>query len=158
MLQGQDTTAGTTGFVLSLLGLYKRHQVRVHEELDEIFGDSDRDVTYEDIGRMEYMERCILETLRLYPAIPMIGRKPIQDLKLEDGYILPKNCTVGLIIMKIHRNPDYYEKPHYFNPDNFLPENVKQRHPYSFIPFSAGTRTCIGKFEDDIESITVKLG
>lgn len=47
--------------------------------------------------------------------------------------------------MKIHRNYDYWENPNDFNPDNFLPENSQKRHYYSFIPFSAGPRSCVGR-------------
>lgn len=97
------------------------------------------------MSRMEYLERVILETLRLYPAIPLIGKKPVQDIVLEDGYVLPRNCTVGIIIMLLHRNENVYPNANIFNPDNFLPERVKERHPYSFLPFSAGARPCIGK-------------
>lgn len=60
---------------------------------------------------------------------------------------LPANCTVAVLIMLLHRDPAQYPRPHKFDPDNFLPEKVKARHPYSFIPFSAGFRTCIGKYK-----------
>lgn len=48
--------------------------------------------------------------------------------------------------MALHRNPDQFPRPNKFNPDNFLPERIKKRNPYSFMPFSAGYRTCVGEW------------
>lgn len=81
-LQGHDTTAAASSFFLSMMGCHPEIQEKVIQELDEIFGDSDRPVNFQDTLEMKYLERCLMETLRLYPPVPLIARKLNTDLKL----------------------------------------------------------------------------
>jgi cytochrome P450 family 4 len=62
----------------------------------------------------------------------------------KGGFILPKGVTVAVMIHSLHHNPQVFPKPEAFKPERFLPENSVGRHPYAFIPFSAGPRNCIG--------------
>lgn len=70
------------------------------------------------------------------------------NVPATNNYVLPAGATVVVGTLKIHRNPQYYKNPNVFNPDNFLPENTSNRHYYSYIPFSAGPRSCVGEFID----------
>lgn len=62
-----------------------------------------------------------------------------------NGFHVPKGTSCLLATYLLHRNPDIYPNPEVFNPDRFLPENSIRRHPYAYIPFSAGPRNCIGQ-------------
>ena len=77
--QGHDTTAAAANWAVHLIGSYPEVQARLHEEMDAIFGDSDRPATMADIKEMKYLERVIKETLRLYPSVPIIGRTFEED-------------------------------------------------------------------------------
>ncbi|OAD53067.1 Cytochrome P450 4g15 [Eufriesea mexicana] len=146
MFEGHDTTASGSSFFLTMMGCHPDIQEKVIQELDEIFGDSDRPATFQDTLQMKYLERCLLETLRMYPPVPIIAREIKTDLKLASGdYTIPAGCTVVVATYKLHRNEDIYPNPHVFNPDNFLPEKTANRHYYAFVPFSAGPRSCVGR-------------
>lgn len=146
MFEGHDTTAAGSSFFLSMMGIHQDIQQKVVQELQDIFGDSDRPATFQDTLEMKYLERCLMETLRLYPPVPLIARQLKEDLKMASGdYVVPAGATIGIVTFKLHRNESIYPNPHKFDPDNFLPERQANRHYYAFVPFSAGPRSCVGK-------------
>ncbi|XP_046450540.1 cytochrome P450 4C1-like [Daphnia pulex] len=141
---GYDSSSVAITWFLYLIAKHPEHQKLVTDELDLIFGDSDRPVTAQDLTRLKYLECCIKETLRLYPSLPLMARYLTEEVQVGD-YTLPKGLTVLINIYMTHRNPEVYPDPDAFKPERFLPENCIGRHPYAFIPFSAGPRNCIGQ-------------
>ncbi len=126
-------------WAIHLLANNPECQQKLQEELDLIFSDdSCRDVTVADISEMKYLECCVKETLRLYPSVPFIMRQIESDIELGKGKIIPKGATAFISIYYTHRHPDYYDDPNAFKPERFSLENTVKRHPYSYIPFSAG--------------------
>ncbi|CAH1400030.1 unnamed protein product [Nezara viridula] len=146
MFEGHDTTAGVSSMFLCLMATNLDVQAKCVEELEKIFGDSDRDVTFEDTYEMKYLERCVMETLRIYSPVPVIARNLKKELTLVTNNItLPVSTTVIVAIFKLHRREDLYPNSEKFNPDNFIQEKTAARSFYSFIPFSAGPRSCVGR-------------
>ncbi|XP_045764148.1 cytochrome P450 4g15 [Maniola jurtina] len=146
MFEGHDTTAAGSSFFLSLMGIHQDIQDRVVEELDHIFGDSDRPATFQDTLEMKYLERCLMETLRMFPPVPIIARHLKQEITLpSNGLKVPAGTTIVIGTFKLHRSKDVYPNPEKFDPDNFLPERSANRHYYAFVPFSAGPRSCVGR-------------
>nr|CAD7432284.1 unnamed protein product [Timema monikensis] len=144
MFAGHDTTASGVSFTLSSLSMYQDIQEKAVEELNSIFGDSNRNATYRDIQEMKYLEMVIKETQRLLPTVPIFTRNLKEDVAI-DGYIIPKGANVAIAPILIHRDHNLFPDPEIFNPERFSPENSLGRHPYQFISFSAGARNCIGQ-------------
>ncbi|CAB3362144.1 Hypothetical predicted protein [Cloeon dipterum] len=145
MFAGHDTVTTASCWVLFILGTYPEFQNKVMDELHQVFGSSGRAPTMNDLAEFKFLERCIKETLRLYPSVPFFERHLREDVHFHDGRIAPAGVTASFNVFAIHRNPENYPDPERFNPDRFLPENSAGRHPYSYIPFSAGPRNCIGQ-------------
>ncbi|XP_069680205.1 cytochrome P450 4C1-like isoform X3 [Periplaneta americana] len=144
MFGGHDTITATISTSLYLLGLHPEIQDRAYEELKGIFKESDHSPTVKDLKNMKYLHMVIKEAMRLYPSAPLLARMLTQDLQLG-SHTVPAGVTACVPIFAIHRDPDIFPNPTQFHPDNFLPERVVNRHPYAYIPFSAGPRNCIGQ-------------
>ncbi|XP_050681335.1 cytochrome P450 4C1-like isoform X2 [Leptidea sinapis] len=144
MFEGHDTSAAGLTFCLLALAENETIQDKIVQELDEIFDGDNRDATLEDLAAMNYLERCIKESLRLYPPVPFIGRDLSEDVKLSN-YLAPKGFMSHIHIFDLHRQESLFKNALLFDPDRFLPENSVGRHNYAYIPFSAGPRNCIGQ-------------
>lgn len=65
---------------------------------------------------------------------------------LLDDVVIPAGVGVVIPASMVHRDERYWEDPERFNPDRFIDRELK--HPYAYIPFSAGSRNCIGEWTD----------
>ncbi|XP_020280533.1 cytochrome P450 4C1-like [Pseudomyrmex gracilis] len=144
MFEGHDTTAMGVCFALLLLAEHKDIQDRVRIEVDDVIKDNEGKLTMASLQKLSYLERCLKESLRLYPSVPWISRKLAEDIKCQ-SYIVPSNTHVILDIYAVQRDPHYWPNPDVFDPDRFLPDRMQNRHPFCYVPFSAGPRNCIGQ-------------
>ncbi|NXX88409.1 CP4B1 protein, partial [Centropus bengalensis] len=144
MFAGHDTTASGISWLLYCLSLYPEYQQRCREEIQGILGDRDT-IEWEDLGKMTFTTMCIKESLRLFPPAPSVSRYLSKPVTFPDGRSLPAGCQVALNIFAIHRNRDVWDKPEVYDPMRFSPEKSAHRHSHAFLPFSAGSRNCIGQ-------------
>ncbi|XP_025898064.1 cytochrome P450 4V2 [Nothoprocta perdicaria] len=144
MFEGHDTTAAAMNWVLYLLGHHPEAQRKVHRELDEVFGNSDRPVMMDDLKKLRYLECVVKEALRLFPSVPLFARSLREDCYIK-GYRVPKGTNVIVVTYALHRHPEIFPDPEEFRPERFFPESCKGRHPFAYVPFSAGPRNCIGQ-------------
>lgn len=108
--------------------------------------DRDMDLTSEHLSKLTYMDACIKETLRLFPTVPLIGRAPSEPIVINNVEI-PPGTPVFLGIRQVQRQTAYWGKDaHIFQPERFFAENAQHKENSGcYIPFSLGSRNCIGK-------------
>jgi cytochrome P450 len=86
----------------------------------------------------------LAESMRLYPPAWGIGRKAIEDHAFGEVQV-KKNTMVVCSQWVMHRDPRYFSRPEVFDPERWTPEAKAARPKFSYFPFSAGPRQCIGE-------------
>ena len=138
MLAGHETSAHTLTWIFGLLAKHKDIQDRLYNEIQNHKATSPQNYV-EEIKLL----KCILfESMRLYPAFPVLSRKTAVDIKLGE-YQLPKNTNVVIPIYVMQRNNLYWKDAEEFHPDRFLDEAAEKS--YAYLPFSRGPRRCIAE-------------
>uniref|UniRef100_A0A8I5N7U1 Cytochrome P450 family 4 subfamily F member 11 n=1 Tax=Papio anubis TaxID=9555 RepID=A0A8I5N7U1_PAPAN len=146
MFEGHDTTASGLSWVLYHLAKHPEYQERCRQEVQELLKDREpKEIEWDDLAQLPFLTMCIKESLRLHPPVPVISRHVTQDIVLPDGRVIPKGITCLLSVFGTHHNPTVWPDPEVYDPFRFDPENIKERSPLAFIPFSAGPRNCIGQ-------------
>ncbi|XP_058798698.1 probable cytochrome P450 4p2 [Phymastichus coffea] len=141
---GFETTGMTICYLLTLLAENKEAQNLARTEVREVLGDYTGPLTMEHLKKMDYLGRCVKESLRILPTVPLFARLISDEVELSN-YRIPPGSEVVVSVFDVHRDPQFWPEPEKFDPDRFLSDNLKNQHPFAYIPFSGGMRSCIGQ-------------
>lgn len=93
-------------------------------------------------GDTKWLEASISEALRLYPPIWLMSRKTVTPTDLGE-VVLPTGTSILMSPWVSHRLPQYFGDPARFSPERWI--NSPAPQPYTYFPFGAGQRSCIGE-------------
>ena len=136
-MAGHETTAQALTWTWYLLSLHPSVEAKLHEELTTVLNA--RTPRYEDVAKLRYSRMVIEESMRLYPPAHTMARQPIAPDYIL-GHRIPAGALVLIVPWLLHRKTSLWDEPHRFNPDRFETEPSR----FSYIPFGAGQRICIG--------------
>lgn len=142
---GQDTTSSVISYTLYLLAINPEAQEKLREEVDECFNTHGEHPSLDVITKLKYLHGVVSESLRLYPPATRVERSPVDDYVLGDtGIKVKKGDLIAVPVYSMHHDPHYFPDPFKFDPERFSDENVSSIQPYTYLPFGAGPRNCIG--------------
>jgi len=141
-LAGYETVANALAWTWYLLSQNPECERRFHDEIDrELQG---RPPAFDDVPRLRYTEMVLAESMRLYPPAWAMGRYARNDFRLGE-FFLPAKTTVLISQFITHRDERFFPDPLRFNPERFTAEAKARRTKFTYFPFGAGFRQCIGE-------------
>lgn len=163
-MQGHDTTTSAITFCLYEIAKHPDVQQRCFDEIREVFADKNEPATLSHLNKLSYIELVLKETLRLFPSVPIIGRRVNEDVQLSKCFVsksrlsclcqsstifvwflanavLPAGCNIVIPIYFMGHNSQLFPDAETFNPER----SFKADSHFAYVPFSAGPRNCIGQ-------------
>jgi cytochrome P450 len=141
LVAGHETSSNALSWLLYLLSSHPDCLERVRQEFDSVLGEAP--LGHGEVPKFEFVTQVIQEALRLYPPFWMVDRMAVTDDRVGDVAI-PRGSMVIVYVYGAHHAPRYWQNPETFDTERFTKANEKLRTPFTYLPFGAGPRGCIG--------------
>lgn len=144
---GTDTSKQTIQWTMAEIINNPSTMERTREEIDSVVGKS-RLIHETDLPNLPYLQAVVKEGLRLYPPIPVFGRR-LQEGCVMGGFYVSDKTTLVVNGYAVMRDSDYWEYPVDFKPERFLASEqedaTKEKVVLKYLPFGSGRRACPAK-------------
>lgn len=140
-IAGRDTTAVLLMWSSYFLSQNPEVEKELRAEVDEVLAGKKNE--FSNSREFKFMQKVMDESLRLYPpAVPFNTKVVCKDCELPNGVRVKKGQHIGVNVCVVHRLPEYWgEDALEFKPHRW---DSPLKHPYQFIPFQRGSRSCLG--------------
>ncbi|KAJ1846744.1 hypothetical protein LPJ57_008955 [Coemansia sp. RSA 486] len=149
---GHDATAYSLSHMIMELALNPHVQQQARKRVISVLGDSpDAFPTDEQLAELADLDMIVKESLRKNSVVSDVRRVLAEPVNLGP-YTIPKGSWVMVDLWAMQHNPEYFPEPEKFIPERFAEPSYKTdgdagahpHVPFSWAPFSEGSRKCIG--------------
>ncbi|XP_049812226.1 probable cytochrome P450 301a1, mitochondrial [Schistocerca nitens] len=158
MFAGIDTTANSAATALYFLSKNQRVQEKLYQELRAQLPDSaSQPLTADKMEACKYLKACVKESMRLRPVALGGSRQVVADNLVLSNYRVPKGVDLSMANVVLANSEEHFSRPSDFLPERWLKggESSQTAHPFAFMPFGFGPRTCIGRRFAETEIYTL---
>ena len=149
---GHETTALVLTWTFFLLHKYPGIKQAILDEIARV--TEGEPLQAAQVAQLTYTRQVIQEVMRVYPPVSLIGRQPLRPTEIG-GFAVKPGDNIHIPIYAIHHHSKIWDEPRAFDPGRFTPEAVRARHRYSYMPFGAGPRICIGMGFSLVEVVAI---
>lgn len=140
---GHETTSNALTWTWYLLSQNPEVERKLHQEVDFVLAQG-AEPSFEDISKLEYTNRVLTESMRVYPPAWVLPREPLSDVVIG-GYSIPRGANLIVSQYVNHHDPRFFHDPERFDPDRWTPEMRKALPKFAYFPFGGGARSCVGE-------------
>ncbi|XP_047127905.1 steroid 17-alpha-hydroxylase/17,20 lyase isoform X2 [Hydra vulgaris] len=152
-IAGTETALTTLLWSIIYLIHWPKFQDKIYNEIVSAIGKN-RYPSMKDRNMLPLVNAALSETLRLSSVTPLgVPHKAMEDTTLLNDLKIPKGTTILTNLWQLHHNKNCWENPHEFNPYRWFTndQTLDSIKSMNFLPFSAGTRVCLGKGIAEVE-------
>ncbi len=142
VVAGHETTAVALSWTWYLLSQHPEVEAKLLDELNTVLNG--RTPTVDDLHQLQYTDRVVTESMRLYPPFWALGREVVEECEIG-GYRIPAGANILMAQWVVHRDPRFFDDPLTFNPDRWADGLAHRIHRFAYFPFGGGQRLCLGK-------------
>ncbi|KIP10629.1 hypothetical protein PHLGIDRAFT_495533, partial [Phlebiopsis gigantea 11061_1 CR5-6] len=161
LVAGSDTTSSTLSHLFYFLLRHPECMTRLKSEVNSATQNGKNLFDFKRHTEMPYMNACINEAMRLFPAVSGLLQRRLQTaggVQIDSHYV-PNGTILSVHIYSLHRNaaefspiPDTFWPDRWLDQDTYILPNGDTAQKASivlnraaFIPFSTGPQNCAGK-------------
>jgi cytochrome P450 len=140
IVAGHETTTLALTWALFLAASHRGTAERLRDEVAKVAGQEP--IGRDEVGQLRFARQVISEAMRLYPPAFLLTRVAQREVEVG-GHCVRAGQRVNVPVYAIHRRAAHFQEPHAFNPDRFS-QDRPQPSRFSYLPFGAGPRICLG--------------
>ncbi|CAL1287367.1 unnamed protein product [Larinioides sclopetarius] len=144
LMAGVEATAHSIGFLLYHLAKNPEKQELLYKEIISFLPTKDAKLTNSNCYELKYLMACFKESLRLNPPVGGSARTLDRDVVLS-GYHVPAGTLLTVPYQELFTQEKYCKEPLKFIPERWLKGSEDRPHPWAYLPFGFGCRSCMGK-------------
>jgi sterol 14-demethylase len=150
LFAGQHTSSITSSWVSYFLMHNPKAMEKVIEEQAAVLGSGSAkaSLSFESVGKMEYLQNATKEALRMHPPLILLMRYARQDIETTCNgkkYVVPKGDIVLTSPAVAQRMDSVFTNPDAFEPERFSAERNEQKTPFAYLGFGGGMHACMGQ-------------